>query len=83
MGGWEDGDRESELGCVVWVRKGLFRGGEGLEQKRGVRGVVRGGGLRVLWIYIYNFSIIAAVMVWYRHFHEPPPPTSFDLFYLT
>lgn len=36
--------------------------------------------LRVLWIF-FSFSIIAAVMVWYRRFHEPSP-TSFDLFTL-
>ncbi len=31
-----------------------------------------GGVLRVLWIF-FSFSIIAAVMVWYRRFHEPSP----------
>jgi len=68
------GGEKKRAGLGGWVREDLVWGdeglGAGLEQERGVRGVVGElwGGLRVLWIYIYNFSIIAAVMVWYRPF---------------
>jgi len=47
-------------------------GGTGLEQERGEEWVK--GGVKGALDIFFSLSIIAAVMVWYICFKNPPPP---------